>query len=95
MNGIDHKPRNPSMDRAYTLLATLLQRSRPMRASERPLPDCTGDYVCGEDPSVVATWPLERWTTVRRADPQEFDGPQPSSRSPQLASSGRLPTPSP
>ena len=28
---------------------------------------CTGDYVCS-DPAVVTTWPLERWTTVRRAN---------------------------
>jgi hypothetical protein len=34
-------------------------------AAAEPL-DCTGDYVC-TDASVVATWPLDRWTTVRRA----------------------------
>lgn len=28
---------------------------------------CTGDYVCS-DPAVVTTWPLDRWTTVRRAN---------------------------
>lgn len=31
---------------------------------------CNGDFVCGDDPSVVATWPLERWDTVRRASKQ-------------------------
>jgi hypothetical protein len=30
---------------------------------------CTGDYVCSE-PNVVATWPLDRWTTVRRENRQ-------------------------
>ena len=31
---------------------------------------CSGDFVCGDDPSVIATWPLERWDTVRRASKQ-------------------------
>lgn len=50
---------------------------------------CTGDYVCVEDPSVVATWPLERWGTVRRQAPQASSTePPPSSDQRQLA--GRL-----
>jgi hypothetical protein len=51
---------------AYTLLANPAVAQTP-NTSSAPT-GCTGDYVCGEDPSVVATWPLERWTTVRRAD---------------------------
>jgi hypothetical protein len=51
---------------AYTLLANPAVAQSP-NTSSAPT-GCTGDYVCGEDPSVVATWPLERWTTVRRAD---------------------------
>ncbi len=35
-------------------------------AAAQPAPvGCTGDYVCS-DPDVVATWPLDRWTNVRR-----------------------------
>lgn len=53
---------------AYTLLANPVVAQSPNPASA-PV-GCTGDYVCGEDPSVVATWPLDRWDTVRRADRQ-------------------------
>jgi len=53
---------------AYTLLANPAVAQSP-NASSAPA-GCTGDYVCGEDPSIVATWPLDRWTTVRRADRQ-------------------------
>ncbi len=36
---------------------------------------CTGDYVCANDPSVVATWPLERWRLRAQAGPAgQFDG---------------------
>jgi hypothetical protein len=28
---------------------------------------CSGDFVCGDDPSVVTQWPLERWLQVPRA----------------------------
>ena len=28
---------------------------------------CSGDFVCGEDPSVVTQWPLDRWLQVPRA----------------------------
>jgi hypothetical protein len=40
---------------------------------------CAGDYVCA-DPSAVPSWPLDRWTLVRRvrrhaAAPQTIDRP--------------------
>ena len=50
---------------AYTLLANPAAGQLP--ANSAPV-GCTGDYVCGDDPSVVATWPLDRWATVRRAN---------------------------
>jgi hypothetical protein len=53
---------------AYTLLADPAAAQSP-HSSSAPV-GCTGDYVCGDDPSVVATWPLDRWTTVRRSDRQ-------------------------
>jgi hypothetical protein len=28
---------------------------------------CSGDFVCGDDPSVVTQWPLDRWLQVPRA----------------------------
>ena len=49
----------------YTLMGPA--KAEPLHSASTPV-GCTGDYVCGEDPSVVATWPLERWETVRRAD---------------------------
>ena len=52
---------------AYTLLAGPAAGQSPANSAPAPV-GCTGDYVCGDDPSVVATWPLERWATVRRAD---------------------------
>ena len=51
---------------AYTVFADPAPAQSPDPASA-PV-GCTGDYVCGDDPSVVATWPLDRWETVRRAD---------------------------
>jgi hypothetical protein len=51
---------------AYTLLADPAPAQSPNPTSA-PV-GCTGDYVCGDDPSVVATWPLDRWETVRRAN---------------------------
>ena len=47
---------------AYTLLGPA--KAEPLHSASTPVA-CTGDYVCGEDPSVVATWPLERWETVQ------------------------------
>jgi hypothetical protein len=52
---------------AYTLLANPAAGQSPVNTAPVPA-GCTGDYVCGDDPSMVATRPLERWTTVRRAD---------------------------
>ena len=52
---------------AYTLLANPAAGQSPANSAPAPV-GCTGDYVCGDDPSVVATWPLERWATVRRAN---------------------------
>ena len=47
---------------------------------------CTGDYVCANDPSVVTTWPLERWGSVRRRGTQASSAtPSPSSDQRQLA----------
>lgn len=51
---------------AYTLLANPAVAQSP-NTSSAPV-GCTGDYVCSDDPSVVATWPLDRWATVRRSD---------------------------
>lgn len=31
---------------------------------------CSGDFVCGDDPSVVTQWPLDRWLQVPRAPRQ-------------------------
>lgn len=28
---------------------------------------CSGDFVCGDDPSIVPQWPLDRWLQVPRA----------------------------
>jgi hypothetical protein len=47
---------------ACGLLAT------PAAAQSTPA-GCTGDYVCS-DPAVVISWPLDRWSTVRRANRQ-------------------------
>jgi hypothetical protein len=52
---------------AYTLLGPA--KAEPLHSASAPV-GCTGDYVCGDDPSVVATWPLERWATIRRVRQQ-------------------------
>lgn len=52
---------------AYTLLANPAAGQSPANSAPAPA-GCTGDYVCGDDPSVVTTWPLDRWATVRRAE---------------------------
>lgn len=67
------------MSRTATRLAVLLLSTAasiwgtPAAAQQRdPAPSvasCTGDYVC-TDPSVVATWPIERWAQVRRQSTQ-------------------------
>jgi hypothetical protein len=49
---------------AYTLFANPAP-AEPLHSTSASV-GCTGDYVCGDDVSVVATWPLERWDTVRR-----------------------------
>ena len=58
---------------AYTLLANPAG-TQPLQPAA-PV-GCTGDYVCGDDPSVVATWPPERWETVRRVRQQTVAGTQ-------------------
>jgi hypothetical protein len=65
---------------AYTLLANPAAGQQPAKAAPAPV-GCTGDYVCGDDPSVVATWPLERWETVRKAD-LKVATPRPADRRP-------------
>lgn len=62
------------------------QQSSPVSASAA-LALCTGDYVCVEDASVVTTWPLERWDTVRRRGQAAAADPAPSSERQQLAGS--------
>lgn len=56
------------MNRITTGLSALLLvvSSLPAAAQPRGAQVCGGDYVCTGDPSVVATWPLDRWTSVRR-----------------------------
>lgn len=65
---------------AYTLLADPAAGQSPAKSAPAPV-GCTGDYVCGDDPSVVATWPLDRWETVRRAD-TKVATPRPADRRP-------------
>jgi hypothetical protein len=45
------------------------QQAPPATAAPA-LADCAGDYVCVRDPSVVATWPLDRWARFRKIAPQ-------------------------
>lgn len=51
---------------AYTLLANPAVGQLPN--SDWAPSGCTADAVCGDDPSVPATAPLERKATARRAD---------------------------
>jgi hypothetical protein len=51
---------------AFLLVSAAGFLANPAAAQSAPV-GCTGDYVCS-DPNVVATWPLDRWTTVRRAN---------------------------
>ena len=68
---------------AYTLLASPAASQQPTNPTSAPV-GCTGDYVCGDDPSVVATWPLDRWETVRRADTR-IAAPKTANRTPATA----------
>jgi hypothetical protein len=71
---------NRAMNRVTTGLSAFLlaaASSLPVVAQQAdPASDpvtyilCTGDYVCVQEPSVVATWPLERWDSVRRQGAQ-------------------------
>lgn len=57
------------MNRITTNLSALLllaASSAAAAAQPRGVQICGGDYVCTGDPSVVATWPLHRWASVRR-----------------------------
>jgi hypothetical protein len=64
---------------AYTLLADPA-KAQPLHSGSASV-GCTGDYVCSDDPTVVKTWPLERWTTVRRAE-RQLATPQAAGRRP-------------
>ena len=56
---------------AITASGLLADPARAQSEFSKGAPNgCSGDFVCGDDPSVIATWPLERWDTVRKASKQ-------------------------
>lgn len=53
---------------AVILVAASSLLVNPSLAQERdsaPI-GCSGDFVCGDDPSIVSQWPLDRWLQVPR-----------------------------
>jgi hypothetical protein len=54
---------------AVILVAASSLLVNPSLAQERdsaPM-GCSGDFICGDDPSIVSQWPLDRWLQVPRA----------------------------
>jgi hypothetical protein len=73
-------------------LAAAVSAPAEAQQADRAAPEptyilCTGDYVCADDPSVVAAWPLERWGSVRRQQGTQASpaAPPPAGEQQQLA----------